>query len=216
MPFRHDSLPPTCPHIPTSPGASITRAFSFITEHGTCRASAKALLTQSHLVKESIMIHTCRAKSPASEAAHLQQTHSPPNGILLCLACFLMGTLPPGRAPKHIETSSNDNSHSNKKQIFTGLPEERQKKPSFSGAVIAQVFAPQQDGMTRSGTWRPLLSCSLACWFLQKPGFYRNWQFYAPQFKNLFMWEKNFKKGLSVGKKKLPLFYPHGNKTKVI
>ena len=68
VPCRHDSLPPTCPHLHFS-WASITRAFSFIIECGTCRASAKTLLIQSHLVKESIMLSTCREKSPAMEAA---------------------------------------------------------------------------------------------------------------------------------------------------
>lgn len=86
-------------HLPSHPrffGASIPGAFCFITERGTCRASAKALFIQSHLVKESIM-----SKGPllreilVVEAAHSQQSISPPNDVLLCLARVLMGTLPP-------------------------------------------------------------------------------------------------------------------------
>lgn len=101
-----------------------------------------------------------------------QLTHSsrgaPHNGILLGLAHILMGTLPrPGKTPDHIETPSSDNSHNNKKRIFTGLPKERGKKPSFSVTVVVHVFfAPQHGGSAGSSTWGPVLSRSSTCWFL--------------------------------------------------
>ena len=116
---------------------SITRTFSFITECGTCRGSATALLIQSHLVKESITIGTRREKSPAIAAAPGSHS-SPHNGILLCLARVLMGTLPPGKIPNHMEASNNGHC-SNKNQMFPGLPEEKQKKLRCSVAVVRHL-----------------------------------------------------------------------------
>lgn len=45
------------------------------------------------------MLSTCREKSPAMEAAR-SSNRSPHNGILLCLARVLMGTLPPWKNAK--------------------------------------------------------------------------------------------------------------------
>lgn len=149
---------------------SITRAFSFIAECGTCRGSATALLIQSHLVKESITIGTRREKSPAIEAARSSHS-SPHNGILLCLARVLMGTLPPGKIPNHMETWNNDNC-SNKNQMLTGLPEEKQKKLRCSVAVI-----------------RHLRSCALLQLDVRR--MHRETDsFTLPTLKNPFVWRK--------------------------
>lgn len=175
------TLPPTCPHLHFS-WASIT-GIQFYNRVWDLQGLCQNLFIQSHLVKESIMLSTCREKSPrwrqlaVATVLHIMAFCSAWHvswwGCCPRKKCQSYRNIPIMTTTAAIKTECSQDGLKRDKTHWVRWP-------------CGLGFRPSMDPTGGSDPSRSMCFCSWVCWLLQTPSSYRKWQFYTPNTQESF------------------------------